>query len=253
MRNIITIASREWRSSFYTPLAYVLISGFLLLSGFFFFSFLQQFNVVLARTQMIRDSSPSLNEWIVIPFYNTLQIVLIFLIPLLTMRSIAEERKAGTFELLATSPLTSGEIVLGKFLGVAVVITVMLLLSLSFPLVLVVFADPEVAPILIGFLGLLLFALALAAIGVAVSACARSQTVAGVLSLVILLVYYIIDAPAERFSEFSRQFLYYLAPARHAEALTKGLLTASDLVYFLSVIALGLFIANRILDAESWR
>ena len=104
MRSILTIAGREMRSSFYTPLAYILISGFLLLSGFFFFSFLQQFNVVLARTQMIPDSSPNLNEWIVIPYYNTLQIVLIFLIPLLTMRSIAEERKTGTFRIASNLP-----------------------------------------------------------------------------------------------------------------------------------------------------
>ena len=253
MRNILTIAGREWRSNFFTPLAYVLISGFLLLSGFFFFSFLQQFNVLLARTQMLRDTSPNLNEWVVIPFFNTLQIVLIFLIPLLTMRSIAEERRAGTFELLATSPLTSGEIILGKFLGVSSVIAVMLFLSLSFPTVLIIFSDPEVLPILIGFLGLMLFALAFAAIGIAVSACARSQTVAGVVSLVVLLVFYIIDAPAERLGESSKQVLYYLAPSRHADTIIKGLLTGTDIVYFLSVVLAGLFIANRVLDAESWR
>ncbi len=253
MRNSLTIASREIRSSFVTPLAYAVFAGFLVLSAFFFFSLLQQFNTLVMQSAMLRDVNTSLNEWVITPYYQTLEIVLIFLIPVLTMRVVAEEKRSGTFELLATSPISVAELVLGKFLGVAFVTTVMLLLSFLFPLVLINFADPETLPVFVGFLGVLLFSLAYVAIGVAVSSCTKSQTVAGVISLVTLLVLYIVDAPADKIGGTTATVLKYLAPSSHTEMFTKGVLAGADIVYFLSLIVAGLFVANRVLDAQRWR
>ena len=253
MKNVLTLAGREVRSSFVTPLAYVIIAGFLLLSGFFFFTLLQQFNTVLSQSALTAGAPPSLNEWVVAPFYQTIEVVLIFLIPILTMRGIAEERKTGTFELLATSPISSGEIVLGKFIGLSVVVVVMLTLSFSYPLVLIAFTDAEILPIVIGFLGIVLFSVSFVALSLAISACTKSETVAGVISLVVLLVFYAIDAPAAKLGGSVADVLHYLAPATHAETFVKGVLTGSDLVYFLSVTLTGVFMANRILDAQNWR
>jgi ABC-2 type transport system permease protein len=253
MRNIFSIAGRDIKASFVTPVAYVVFTGYLLLSGFFFFTLLQQFNPMSEQAAMLRDITPNLNEWVVSPFYQTMEIVLIFLVPLLTMRAVAEEKHSGTFELLATSPVTVNEIVLGKALAIGFVSFVMLLLSFVFPAVLIFYADPEVPPVFIGFLGLLLFTWSFAALGLAVSSCTRSQTVAGIVSLVLLLIFYVIDAPASQLGPRAGAMMKYLAPTTHVEMMLKGVLQGSDLVYFASVIIFGLFVANRVLDAQRWR
>jgi len=253
MRNILTIAGREIRSSFVTPLAYVVLSGFLFLAGFFFFGLLQNFNSFLVQAAMMPGASPSLNEWVISPYYQTLEITLVFLVPILTMRSIAEERRAGTFELIATSPLSINDIVFGKFLGVSFLLVVMLLLSFVFPLVLIIAADPEVLPVLVGLLGVILSALAFVAIGIAISCFTKSQVVAGVVGLVVLLMLFLIDVPGQKLGGPIADVLNYLAPTRHLEPMVRGLLEGSDVIYFLSLTAFGLFLANRVLDAERWR
>ena len=113
MRTILRIAAKEIKINFVTPLAYIICAGFMVVSGFFFLSLLQQFNTVVSQAAMIRKISPNLNEWVIVPYYQTLEIVLIFLIPILTMRSLAEEKKTGTFELLLTSPISMGQLVWG--------------------------------------------------------------------------------------------------------------------------------------------
>lgn len=253
MRSLFTIAAKDIRSSFVTPIAYVAIAGFILLAGFFFFTLLQQFNSITAQAALFKDINPNLNEFVVNPYYSTMQIVLIFLVPLLTMRSFAEERSQGTFELLMTSPVSPAAMVWGKFVAVSVVCSIMLLLSLVFPGVLVLYSDPEVAPVFVGFLGLLLFALSFCAIGVAISSFTSSQAVAGVVGLVTLLIFYVIDAPASQLTGPLHSFFKFISPTTHSEMFLKGVIRSSDVVYFLSVILLGLFVANRVVDTQRWR
>lgn len=253
MRNAMTIAGREIRSSFVTPLAYAVAAGFVVLSGFFFFSLLQQFNTIVMQSAMSPDMNPSLNQWVVTPFYQTLEVVLVFLIPILTMRSFADEKRSGTFELLVTSPITIGALVLGKLLGMLVIVFLILGLAFVFPCSLMFFASPEVPPILIGFFGLCMFSASYCALGIAVSACTKNQTIAGVISVVLALVLYVIDAPAEKIGGVTGEILTYLAPATHTQLLTKGVLSGVDIVYFASLLLLGLFMANRVLEAQRWR
>ncbi len=253
MKKILFLAEKELRISFVTPLAYVVMAGFLLLSGFFFFTLLQEYNSQLSQSAMLRELCPSLNELVIEQYYHVLEIVLIFIIPILTMRAISEEKQHGTFELLVTSPLNSTQIVLGKFLGICGVVLAMLGLSFAFPMVLIVFSDPEVAPILVGFLGLVLYATSFVAIGLAVSAFTKSQTIAGIVSLVLLLLLSVLDAPAAKLDGYSAAVFTYLDPSTHLDFLFRGVLTGADLFYFLSITLLGLFIANRILEAQDWR
>lgn len=253
MRKALSIATRDVRSAFVTPIAYVVMAGFVLLGGFFFFTMLQEFNPMVQQAAMLREITPSLNEWVVTPYFHILEVILIFLVPLITMRSIAEEKHNGTFEMLITSPLSVGDLVLGKALGVGFVSLIMLVLSFVFPAVLMAFSDPEVPPIFVGFFGLVLFTWAFVAIGIAISSFTKSQTVAGVISLVVLLVFYSIDAPAQQLTGTAANALRYLSPTNHTELLYKGVIEGADVVYFLSVIVFGLFVANRVLDAQRWR
>ncbi len=253
MKKIFFLAEKELRVSFVTPLAYVVMAGFLLLSGFFFFTLLQEFNSQLNQSAMLRELCPSLNELVVEQFYHVLEIVLIFLIPILTMRALAEEKQHGTFELLVTSPLTSSQIVLGKFIGICGVVFAMLGLSFAFPLVLILFSDPEVLPIFIGFLGLLLYSASFVAIGLAISAFTKSQTIAGIVSLVVLLLLSVLDAPAAKLEGVAGEVFTYLDPSTHLDFLFRGVISGTDVFYFLSLTLLGLFVANRVLEAQDWR
>lgn len=252
-RNMLTIAGKEVQMSFVTPIAYVIIAGFMFLSGFFFFICLEQYNGYVQQAALTSETPANLNEWVVLPFYQTLEVILVFLVPIMTMRAIAEEKRNGTFELLITSPVSVNDLILGKFFGFAVVMSVMLLCSFAFPLGLMVFADPENLPIIIGFLGILLFTLSLVPLGIAVSAFTKNQTVAGVVGVVLSLLLFIVNAPAQKMTDAWAKILDYLAPLTHIEPMLRGVIEGGDLVYFISLILIGLFVANRALEVERWR
>lgn len=253
MRNACVIAAKEIRQSFSTPLFYVVSAAFVLLAGFMFFSILSQYNTLLQQAALKPELTPSLNDQVVAPFYQVLEVVLIFLAPILTMRMFAEERRGGTYELLMTAPLSAAEIVWGKYLGVAVLMSATICCAFIFPGMLLVFSDPEVLPVLLGFCGLLLFGLAYASAGIAVASCTSSQTLAGVVSLAVLLLLHVIDAPSAEFGGIVPFVLSYLSPANHAQNLQLGIVDSVDLMYFASFIAAGLFLATRVLEAERWR
>ena len=247
---ISLIAKKELRSALLTPRAYVLAAGMLCLSGYFFFRLLIGYNENLPQIALTPDASPSLNEWVITPYFRTLQFLLIFLVPLLTMQAFAEERERGTFELLATSPVKVSELVWGKFLGVAFILGVILLLSFIFPGSLLALADPEPVATVIGFAGVVLFAFSLAALGLAVSAASPSQGVAAIVGFIILLMYYVMDAPSMSMGGTFAKVLVYASPANRIELLMKGVFDVGDLIYFLSIIAVGLFASHRFLERE---
>lgn len=258
MRNIVAIAKREVLSFFVSPVAYFVITGFVLLAGYFFFNYLGAYNMYAARYNAMpyrgAMNGPNLNQWVIEGFYFTLVIILVFLIPLLTMRIFAEERRRGTFELLVTSPVSVMEIVLGKFFGVGFVIFVMLLLSFFFPFLLCFIAEPEVLPVVSGALALLLCALAFASIGMAVSSFTENQVVAGVSSMVTLLLLYVIHSPAEALGGGTlSELLKYVSPVLQLRDMIRGVISLQACVYFLSLIVLGVFLSQRALDAYRYR
>ncbi len=259
MRNILAVARREVFSFFVSPIAYFVITGLILLGGYFFFNLLGTYNIIVERYAAMPYRGPmdqlNLNQFVIEGFFHTLLVILVFLIPLLTMRIIAEERRRGTFELLVTSPLTVFEMVMGKFFGVASVITLMLLGVLCFPLLLVVFGSPgpELGPIVSGFLGLLLLSFGFASIGMAASAFTENQIVAGVSSMVVLLLLYVIHAPAESLGGTAGDVLMYLSPVMQVKDLFKGVISLKAVTYFMSLIVLGVFMSTRALEAYRWR
>ena len=260
MRNVATIALREAQSHFLTPTAYAAVSGFMVLSGFFFFSLLERFNGALQRAALMADVHPNLNEWVIAPYYLTLEIILVFLIPILAVRTVTEDKRSGMFELLFTSPLHVSDIVLGKFIGLALIVMLMICSSALFPLILIRYADPEAAPILVGLLGMMLFGLGMAALALGISSFCRSGTVAGIAGLVVCLVFYLLDVPLRHFGSSGSAALHrlvrllaYIAPSSHTELLRQGVIDGVDIVYFVSLIIGGLFLANRVLDAQRWR
>jgi ABC-2 type transport system permease protein len=259
MRNCTAIARREILSFFVSPIAYFVITGFVLLSGYFFFNLIGFFNHMLLRSQampFLQQEGPSLNRWVIEGFYQTLVVVLVFLIPMLTMRTIAEEKKRGTFELLVTSPISVSDIVIGKYLGIAFVLFIMNTLVFGFPLLLVSLADVpvEIAPIFTGYIGILLCSLAFASLSMAVSCFTENQIVAAVTGMVTLLLFYVIHSPAQTMEPgIAQSVLNYVSPVMQLRDPIRGVLTLQGGVYFASVIVVGIFLSQRALEMYRWR
>jgi ABC-2 type transport system permease protein len=257
VRNVLTIAGRELRSYFVSPIAYVVLTGFLLLGGWFFFNLLARFNMLL--TIYSAQQNPqilqrlNLNEFVIAPLLHNLSVVLVILVPMITMRTLAEEKKAGTYELLLTSPLRISEIVIGKFLGSFVFVALMVALTGVYPLILFAYGNPETGVVLGGYLGLLLLATSFVAVGILTSSFTENQIIAAVSCLVSLLLLYIIAWPADNAGETIGALLRYVSLTEHFAQMVKGVIDSKDLVYFATVIVLALFLTHRSVESIRWR
>lgn len=257
MRNILAIAAKDIRAQFVSPIAYVVLTGFLLLGGWFFFNLLARFNFLLNLYTSFRNPEAmerlNLNEFVIAPLLHNLSVILVILVPVITMRSFAEEKRSGTYELLMTSPLTVTEIVLGKFLGAFAFVFIMLLLTGIYPLILVIYGNPEPGVILSGFLGLLLLATAFVSVGLLTSSFTENQIIAAVSCLVGLLLLYVISWPADTAGETLGALLKYVSLTEHFGEMVKGVIDTRDLMYFGSVIVLALFLTQRSVESLRWR
>ena len=236
MRATLAIAERELKSYFLSPVGYVVIAGFLLLSSYLFY-------VPLAIV-----GEPSMRRWT----YNIV-IILIILVPALTMRLVAEERKTGTIEVLATSPVTDAQIILGKFLGCVGFYAAMLATTFVYPVILKSVGKPEMGPIIAGYVGLFLFGASFVAIGLLASALSKSQVVGFVTAFVVLLFLFLIEWMAQSGADWLSALVRYVGIQQHLENFAKGIIDTKDVIYYFSVVALCLLLSVRAMQAWKWR
>jgi ABC-2 type transport system permease protein len=257
MKYIWVIAKKEVHSLFVSPIAYVVLTGFLLLGGWFFFNLLFRFNYLLTLYTSFQNlggvQGLNLNEYVIAPLLQNLTIILLIMVPLITMRTFAEERKSGTYELLLTSPLTVTQIVLGKFVGCLFFIFVMILLTGIYPAILFLYGNPEMGVLASGYLGLFLLSVVFVSVGLFTSSLTENQIVAAVSCFVILLFLYILSWPAETTGAGLGGILKYLSVVEHFSEMVKGLIDTKDLVYFLTLILLSLFLTHRCVEASRWK
>jgi ABC-2 type transport system permease protein len=259
MRPTLAIAWREFRSYFVSPIAYVTIALFLFLTGYFFYSSLAEFaNQGIRADQQVEmyggDSpSMSVNEWVVRPFFYNLAVISLFLVPMITMRLLCEEKKTGTIELLLTSPITELEIAIGKFLAGLGLYTVMLLGTLPLMAMLFAYGNPDPGPIASGYGGLLLLGAASLALGTFVSSLTENAIVAGFTGFALLLVLWLLHWGAEYATGTTAEVLRYLSIVRHFEDPAKGVLDSRNLIFYLSLAVFGIFAAMRSIESVRWR
>jgi ABC-2 type transport system permease protein len=256
MRNILAIASRDIRSGFVSPIAYVVLTGYQLLAGWFFFNMFGQFNRMVAQYSSVNGADTTwlnLNDAIIAPLLQNLSVILVIVIPMITMRSFAEEKSNSTYELLFTSPITVTEIVLGKYLASAGLVSLMIGLTLLFPAILLAFGDPELGLTAAGYLGLFLMALAFTAVGNFTSALTSNQIVATVSSLVIILILYVINWAAQGAGETLKPVIEYLSATAHFRSMVQGMIQTQDLIYFTSLILIFLFLTHRAVESQRWK
>jgi ABC-2 type transport system permease protein len=259
MRNVLTIAGRELRSIFSSPIAYVVLTGFLLFGGWFFFNLVARFNLLVSLYSsyqaMGEDAAArmNLNEFVVAPLLHNLAVLLVILVPMITMRGFAEEKRAGTYELLLTSPVRTGHIVLGKFLGTAGFVTIMVGLTEIYAIILIAFGNPETGVMVAGYAGLWLLALTFVAVGLFASSLTENQIIAAVTGLVMLLLLFVIAWPADSAGETLGALLRYLSVTEHFEGMVKGVIDTKALVYFISMTVGAMFLTQRSVESIRWR
>jgi ABC-2 type transport system permease protein len=255
MKNIWVLCKKEIKTYFTSPIAYVVIAVFLVLVGFFFHSLITWFNsqvIQLARNPYYYQQI-NINQMVYTPLFHNISIILLLVIPLLTMRLLAEEKKIKTDELLYTSPISINQIILGKYFASLFVLAIMLLLTGIYSLFTFSYGNPELIPLLCGYLGLFLMGMAFIAIGLFYSSLTENQIVAAVLTFGTLLLFWILNWAAFSASGLWKDVLNYLSFFQHFNDMTQGILDTTDIVYYLSFSFFGLFLSHSVIQSRRWR
>ena len=195
----------------------------------------------------------NLNEQVIRPLVSNVSVIGLFLIPMITMRLFAEEKRTGTIELLATSPVRDFEVILGKWLAAVLLYATMLLLTLINLAWLFRYGNPDWKPLAVAYLGLLLQAGALLAIGTFISTLTKNQIIAGAATFGVCLLLWVLEWVSGYESATYARVMAYLSVLTHFESFAKGLLSLKDAVYYVSAIFLGLFLTARSIESLRWR
>jgi ABC-2 type transport system permease protein len=255
MKNVWVVAKKELRSYFTSPIAYVVITVFLLLVGFFFYSLIWWFNsqsMQMAQNEYYYNQI-NINQMVYQPLFNNISIILLLMLPLLTMRLFSEEKKIGTDELLYTSPISVGQIIIGKFLASLLVLLAMLGLTAVLSVFTFLHGNPELVPILNGYLGLFLMGAAFIGLGIFFSSLTENQIVSAILTFGALLLFWIINWASSSATGFWKDALNYLSFFQHFDNMTQGILDTTDIVYYASFAFFGLFLTHSAIQSRRWR
>jgi ABC-2 type transport system permease protein len=254
MRNVWIICRKELRSYFTSPVAYILLTMFAVIFGYFFWNSLGYIVVMSMEAQLEGEPFPmNINEQIVRPLLSNVNVLGLFLIPMMTMRLFAEEKRSGTIELLTTSPISDIEIILGKWLSAVVLYSCMLAATIPSMVYLFRYGNPDWKPMAIGYLGLLLEAGGLLAIGTFISTLTRNQIIAGAATFGACLLLWVFGWASGYETATWARVLSYMSVITHYDSFAKGVLDSKDAIYYATVIFVGLFFTARSMESLRWR
>ena len=254
LRNIMAIAGKELRSYFASPVAWVMMGLFAILFGYFYTVYLAYF--VRSGMQAQFGGGPptqNINMDMIRPLLSNASVLVLFLLPMVTMRTYSEEKRSGTIELLLTSPLTDLEIVLGKFLGAIALYAALLVVTMVYMSLLFYYGNPEWRPVVSGYLGLFLLGSCFISAGLFISSTTKNQMMAGAATFVIALMFWIINWFADSVGPTAGAILSYLSITQHFEDFGKGVIDTTHLIFYLSFISFWLFLTLKSVDSERWR
>ena len=255
MRNVMAIAQREIKAYFASPIAYILIGFFALLFGYFYYALLSFFERQSMQMGMGMNGPQTMNvnQMLISPLLVNATVILLFVFPLITMRTYSEEKRSGTIELLLTSPLTDLQIILGKFLGAMLLYGAMLAVTLIHVGLLFLYGNPEWKPILTGYFGLLLMGGCFLSVGLLISSLTKNQIVAAMATFGVFLMLWVINWIGSFVGPTAQAVLQHLSITDHFDDFAKGIIDTKHLVYYFSFIAFGLFLTMKSVDSERWR
>jgi ABC-2 type transport system permease protein len=235
MKNVLPVFKKEMKSYFNSPIAYIIITVFLLISGWFFATGLFLVNEASLRNVM-----------------GVIPLIFIFFIPAITMRLLSEEKKVGTVELLLTMPLKDSEVILGKFLSSLALLFIALVFTFSYLLTISILGKPDGGPIWGGYLGLLLMGSAYLSIGIYASSITENQIVAFIIAFVIIFVFFMLDKVLVFVPASIAPVLEYLSVDFHFNNITRGVIDSRDVIYYLSITVFALTLASNVLAGRKW-
>jgi len=236
VKNTLTIARKEFQSYLSSPMAYIIVCIFLVLSGVFF----------SIMTSAFKDATS------ISGFLQWGSLILILMAAVITMRLIAEERKLGTLELLLTSPVRDSALVIGKFLGSLALLAIMVICTFLYPILLEVYGDPDVGSIISGYLGLFLLGMTCLSIGLFASTLSANQIVAAVVAGGILFGLWFISLAASYLPEGIANIVNYLSLSYYFTDFLSGIIDTRAIIYYISVTVLFLFLAIRSIENSRW-
>jgi ABC-2 type transport system permease protein len=255
MRNILIICRKELGSYFVSPVAYLLLTMFSLIFGFFFWNSLGYFVYIGMESQMRGQPFPmNINEQIIRPLLSNCSVIGLFFIPMITMRLFAEEKRTGTIELLATSPIRDIEVIIGKWLAAVTLYACLLAFTALNFAFLFKYGNPDWKPLAIGYLGLLLQGGGLIAVGTFISTTTRNQIIAGAATFGVCLLLWVLGWAAGYETAAWARVLDYMSVITHYEnSFAKGVLDLKDSIYYVALIFIGLFFTARSMESLRWR
>ena len=256
MGNVIAIAQKELKSYFASPIAYIVLGLWALLYGYFFttilFFFMRQ-SMQMNQFGMQGPQSMNVNQQLIRPLLQNVTIMILFLMPMITMRTYSEEKRSGTIELLLTSPVTDFQIIMGKFIGVLTLYAIMLAVTAIHIALLFFYGHPEWKPIVTAYFGLLLLGGCFIALGLLISSLTSNQIVAGMVTFAVFLLLWIITWIGSFSGPTVDKITQYISILDHLDDFGKGVLDTTHLIYYLSFITFGLFLTAKSVDSERWR
>ncbi len=249
------IFKKEMRLYFTSPIAWVIGAIFLLISGYFFHSIFAFFSMASMQSAMNPQMARDLNvtDSVLRPLFSNITVILLLLMPMVTMRLFAEERRSGTIELLLTYPVRDGAVLVGKYLAALTLYGCMLAGTLLYPAMLMYFAKLDWGPLLTGYLGLILLGATFLAVGLFASSLTENQIVASLVAFGVLLIFWVIGWSADYAGGTWGSMLRHLSLIEHFDSFAKGVLDTKDVIYYVNFIVLALFLSLRSLEARRWK
>jgi len=254
MKNVLLICFKEFKGYFVSPIGYAVMALFALIFGFGFYTATRDMVQLGFRAQMMGQQQPmSVNDMVIRPLLGFAGTIALFLIPMITMRLVAEEKRTGTIELLLTSPVTDMEIILGKWLGAVFLYMSVLGMSVLNIAMLFLWGKPDLKPLLVAYLGLLLQGGCLLALGTLISTMTKNQIVAGGVTFFVSLLLWLLQWFTAYGASPALQVVNYLSIVTHMENFSKGVIDSKDIVFYLSMIFFSLFLTTRSMESLRWR
>ncbi|MBC8204225.1 ABC transporter permease subunit [bacterium] len=235
MGNILAIYKREMKSYFNSPIAYIIISLFLIISGYFYSISLFLLNEASMRNVM-----------------GIITLMFIFFIPAITMRTISEEKKTGTIELMLTMPIRESEIIIAKYLAALALLVIALVFTLAYVLTLSLLGNPDLGVIFSGYFGLIMMGGAYLALGVYASTITENQIVSFIVGFVIIFFFFMLDKILIFMPAAIAPILEYISIDYHFNNITRGVIDSRDVIYYLTVIVFSLALSSHTLASRKW-
>ena len=249
------IYKKEMRLYFTSPIAWVILTIFLFIAGYFFYSIFAFFTLASMQAAMNPAMARDLNvtDSVLRPLFSNISVILLLLMPLVTMRLFAEERRSGTIELLLTYPVRDGAVLIGKYLAGLTLYAIMLAVTLFYPLLVAYFARVELGPLASGYLGLLLMGATFLAVGIFASSLTENQIVASIITFGVLLIFWVVGWSSDYVGGTWGRVLSHLSLIEHFDSFAKGVLDTRDVLYYFDFTIVALFLTLRSLEARRWK